>query len=64
MNQLKAVRNRKAGELGIERGSLMSNTVLLEIARSHPRTEGDLLAVDGVRHWQAEALARELLAAL
>ena len=64
MDQLKGVRNRKASELGIERGSLMSNTVLLEIARRHPRTERDLLAVDGVRHWQAEALLKDILAAL
>ena len=64
VNKLKAVRNRTATDLGIERGSLMSNTVLLEIARSHPRTEGDLLAITGVRQWQVEALAGELLAAL
>ena len=64
MKKLKAVRNRTATDLGIERGSLMSNTVLLEIARSHPRTEGDLLAITGVRQWQVEALAGELLAAL
>ena len=64
VDRLKAVRNRKAAELGIERGSLMSNTVLLTIARNHPRTEGELLAVDGVRHWQAEAFAQEILTAL
>ena len=63
-NRLKAVRNRKSAELGIERGLLMSNALLLEIARNHPRTERELQLVDGVRRWQVEALAGEILAAL
>ena len=64
VNRLKAVRNRKSAELGIERGLLMSNALLLEIARSHPRTERELQVVDGVRRWQVETVATEILAAL
>ena len=42
----------------------MSNALLLEIARNHPRTERELQLVDGVRRWQVEAVAEEILAAL
>ena len=63
-NRLKAIRNEVAVELGVDRGVLMSNTVILEIALVHPRSEEELAGIDGVRHWQVETLADRFLAAL
>lgn len=61
---LKKVRNRRADELGIDRGALIPNRTLLEIARHEPASLTELKAVPGVRSWQAEAAGSELLAAL
>ena len=63
-NRLKAIRNETAEALGIERGVLMSNTVILEIARVHPTSVDELEGITGVRRWQAETLADRILAAL
>ncbi len=63
-NRLKAVRNEAAEALGIARGVLMSNTLILEIARIHPRSVEELSGVAGVRRWQSEALADRFLAVL
>ena len=63
-NRLKAVRNEAAEALGIERGVLMSNTVILEIAQIRPRSAEELAGVEGVRRWQTEALGDRFLAAL
>jgi ribonuclease D len=63
-NRLKAIRNGTAEALGIERGVLMSNTVILEIARVHPTSVDELEGITGVRRWQAETLADRILAAL
>ena len=62
--RLKEVRNRRADELGIDRGTLLPNAVLFEIARREPRSADELDAVPGLRHWQAEALGEALLATL
>ncbi len=63
-NRLKVIRNEAAAALGIARGVLMSNTVILEIARIHPSSGEELAGVTGVRRWQAEALADRFLAVL
>ena len=63
-NRLKAIRNEVAVDLGIDRGVLMSNTVILEIALVHPRSEEELAGIAGVRRWQVETLAGRFLAAL
>ena len=63
-NRLKAIRNQAAEALGIARGVLMSNTVILEIARTHPRSVDELEGVAGVRRWQSETLADRILAVL
>jgi ribonuclease D len=63
-NRLKLVRNEAAEALEIARGVLMSNTVILEIARNHPSSGEELAGVTGVRRWQAEALADRFLAVL
>jgi ribonuclease D len=63
-NRLKRVRNETAEALGIARGVLMSNTVILEIARSNPGSVDELKGIAGVRRWQAETLADRILAVL
>jgi ribonuclease D len=62
--RLKEIRNKRADELGIDRGTLLPNAVLLEIARREPRTSEELAQVPGLRGWQAEALGEPLLATL
>lgn len=62
--RLKQVRNRRADELGIDRGTLMSNAVVLEVARCAPRSHADLANVPGLRNWQAEVMGDALIAAL
>lgn len=62
MLRLKTVRNRRAEELGIDRGTLLSNAVLLEIARHGPSSREDLEDVPGIKRWQVEALGEGLLA--
>lgn len=61
---LKTVRNRKADDLGIDRGAFIPNRTLVEIARWEPASMTELKAVPGVRSWQAEAAGAELLAVL
>lgn len=63
-NRLKDVRNRKAGELELPRGTLLSNSVLLEIATEAPSTMEALSRIDGMRPWRVELMGRELLEVL
>jgi len=63
-NRLKAVRNEAAVTLGIDRGVLMSNTVILEIAQVNPSSVEELAEVPGVRRWQSETLAEQFLGVL
>lgn len=63
-SRLKSVRNRKADELGLDRGVLISNAVLTQIAWDEPADAEELVRVEGVHRWQVEALGPELLAAL
>ena len=62
--RLKEVRNRRAVALEIDRGTLMANSVLTEIAWERPRTPAALRAVPGVKGWQAEVVGPELLEVL
>lgn len=62
--RLRRVRNRWAEELEIERGVLLPNALLLELARRRPRSATELAEVTGLRDWQAELLGAALLAAL
>ncbi|MSR35259.1 MAG: ribonuclease D [Gemmatimonadetes bacterium] len=62
--RLKEVRNRRADELKIDRGTLLPNAVLLEVARLAPQTAQELESVPGLRKWQAAALGDGLLAAM
>lgn len=60
-NRLKSVRNRRADELEMDRGTLLSNAVLLEIAWEGPGSKEELRAVSGVKAWQVEALGDQLI---
>jgi ribonuclease D len=59
--KLKNARNRRADELGLPRGTLVSNATLFEIARVAPRTLEALAEVEGMRRWRAEALGEDFL---
>lgn len=63
-DRLKAVRDRAAERLELDRGFLMPRSQLEEIARSNPASRDELAALESVRQWQLEALGDELLAAL
>ena len=54
--KLKTVRNRRAEEIGLPRGTLLANAVVLEVARAAPRNMDDLMAIEGMRRWKAEVL--------
>lgn len=60
--RLKEIRNRTAEELRLPRGTLLANAVLTEIARETPKNRQELLAVEGMREWKADALGDRLLA--
>lgn len=64
IDRLKAVRNRRAEEVGLPRGTLLANAVLEAIARSTPSTREELLEIDGMRRWRVDVLGAELLEAL
>ena len=62
--RLKKERNRVAEELGLDRGVVLSNALVLEIARTSPPTPEALLQVEGIRRWQVDVLGDRLLAVL
>jgi ribonuclease D len=61
---LKEVRNRHAVALGIDRGTLLPNWAIQSLADEPPATVEELRATSGIRRWQAELLASDLLEAL
>ena len=61
VESLKAARNRKADQIGLPKGTLLSNAMLLEIARAAPSTTDELLAVEGMRRWKADVIGAPLL---
>jgi ribonuclease D len=62
--KLKSIRNRRADELRLPRGTLLSNAVLLEVARVTPRTPEALAEVEGMRRWKTEILGEDFLSAI
>lgn len=62
--RLKAARDRVAARLGLDRGRLMANSVLREVAAAKPRSLQELAGLREVRRWQAGELGEELLGAL
>lgn len=63
-DRLKRVRNQRAADLGIDRGTLLPNASLVEIARAAPRSADDLSSVAGLRQWQLEVVGPGLLEVL
>jgi ribonuclease D len=59
--RLRAARNRRADSLGLDRGTLLSNAVLMAVALENPRDVAALARVDGIRSWQVEAAGADLL---
>ncbi len=63
-DRLKKARNRAAERLKLDRGIVMPNHALQNIAAAAPRNLAALAAIPGVRQWQAETIGEALLAAL
>ncbi len=61
LDRLKSVRNSRAEELRIGRGTLVPNSVLLEIAWDAPRTLEDLGRIEGIKSWQVDTVGRAML---
>ncbi|HEU4453534.1 MAG TPA: ribonuclease D [Longimicrobium sp.] len=61
---LKDARNRRAEELELDPGFVMSRNLLEEVGKARPRTLEALAAVEGVRRWQVEAVGEALLKVL
>jgi ribonuclease D len=64
MARLKVVRNRRAGALGIDRGTLLPNSILQALAEDPPASLEEMGRIPGARRWQLEAVGTELLEAL
>jgi ribonuclease D len=64
VDALKVARNGRAEALGLPRGTLLANGVLLDIARARPRDREELEAVEGMRRWRTEVVGDDLLAVL
>jgi ribonuclease D len=62
--RLKEIRNARADELRLARGTLLPNGVLQLLAESPPANMEALAAVEGMRQWQAALLGKTLLEAL
>jgi ribonuclease D len=60
-SRLKEVRNRRASEVDLPRGTLLSNAVMLEIATARPSSLEELSSVEGMRPWRLELLGSEFL---
>jgi ribonuclease D len=64
VKRLKAVRDKLTAELDLRPGIVAANHLLMDIARAKPATEADLLAVPGIRRYQAQTFGAALLAAI
>jgi len=64
VERLKAVRNRIAGELGLDAGVLCGRTTLEAVARARPTDRAGLARIGELRRWQIDVLGDALLEAL
>lgn len=62
--KLKKVRARRAEELRIERGLLLPNAIIMDLARRAPVDASGLRATEGLRRWQIEAVGDLVLAVM
>ena len=58
------MRNQKADELGLARGTLLANALLVEVALAAPTSSEALSAMPGMRQWRMDALGDQLLAVI
>ncbi len=56
LERLKALRNQRASELGLEPGVLCPNGALQAVARVAPRTVAELETIEDLRRWQIAAV--------
>ncbi|MEE8146084.1 MAG: HRDC domain-containing protein [Longimicrobiales bacterium] len=63
-DKLKKARTARAEELGIDRGLLLPNAVILDLARRAPVDAAGLEATEGLRKWQVEAVGDLVLAVM
>ena len=61
---LKEWRKKIAVKLKIDPGVLINNTLLEELARKYPRTEGDFSNIDLLKNWQCQVLGEGILQTL
>jgi hypothetical protein len=64
VNRLRAVRDRVAGDLGLDPGVLCARDRIEAVARRNPRSREELDAVGELRRWQADVLGDAILDAL
>lgn len=64
VDRMRAVRDRAAELLGLDKGFLLPRHQLETIARAKPDSLEALASVPGVRRWQVEAVGAEILDAL
>lgn len=64
METLRNLRTTKAGEIGLDKGILLSNAKINEIVRASPASEDVLRALPGIRNWQVDLLGKEILGIL
>jgi len=62
--KLKAARNARAAELGIDPGVLCGRAALEAVARANPKNRAGLATIGELRRWQVTAVGDALLAAL
>ena len=61
MDAVRNLRARKAEELGLDKGVLLSNALISVIVREGPTTLPHLEGIPGVRSWQVGLLGEEIL---
>ena len=61
---LRGLRNKVADQVGLERGRVMANHLLMDIAVAGPADLDSLTGVPGVRRWQAELMGDRILEVL
>jgi len=64
LDAIKAVRNRVAEEVGLERGRVMANHLLQEVAVESPPNQEALAEIPNVRRWQVDLMGARIVEAL
>ena len=61
IDRLRAMRERLSVTLAMEPGFLINNNLISALAFALPRSKDDLLAIEGMRRWQVDAMGDEIL---